>query len=343
MRKTLKWAALLLGLALLGTIGYFTYSFVNFANGIHTDSKDSKFFANVPSATPTAAPKWEGKERVNILLMGGDSRESNNNEPPRSDTLMMASIDPVTKKAYLFSILRDTYVKIPGHGNERINAALAYGGPSLTMQTVSELTGLPIQYYVYTDFQGFAALVNAIGGVEINVEKDMKYTDNWDGPEFDIDLKKGLQTLDGKTALQYVRFRHDKLGDFTRTERQRNFMTALAQKMQRTTSLVRLPSILNKVEPYIETNMPMTDMLKLGSLAYEAKTGGLVSEQIPPAPLLQEKTIGGAQVIAVNQKQLQTYLKELLSGQKPGSPSPSPGSTGGSTSSKTTPTPTPRR
>ncbi|GIP41115.1 transcriptional regulator [Paenibacillus sp. J31TS4] len=341
MRKTLKWTAIVLGIALIGTIGFFAYSFVDFANGIHTDSKDSKFFANVPSASPTAPPKWEGKEQVNILLMGGDSRESNNHEPPRSDTMMLASIDPVTKKAYLFSILRDSYVKIPGHGSDRINAALAYGGPSLTMQTVSEMTGLPIQYYVYTDFEGFVALVNAVGGVEIDVEKDMKYTDKWDGPEFDIDLKKGLQTLDGKTALQYVRFRHDKLGDFTRTERQRKFMTALAQKMQRTTSLVRLPSILNKVEPYIETNMPMTDMLKLGSLAYDAKTEGLVTEQIPPAPLVQEKRIGGADVIGFNQKQLQTYLKELLAGGTPGSPNPS-GSSGSSTGIKN-PTPSPRR
>src|SRR5690606_33720966 len=149
-----------------------------------------------------------GKDRVNILLLGGDSRGLSKNDVPRSDSNMVISVDPVTKKAHLFSILRDTYVRIPGHGMDRINTALVYGGPQLAMQTTSELLGLPIQYFVFTDFQGFMELVDALGGIELDVEKDMKYHDSVE-PEFDIDLKKGLQHLDGKTALQYVRFRHD--------------------------------------------------------------------------------------------------------------------------------------
>ncbi len=126
---------------------------------------------------------------MNVLILGGDSRGLKKNEIPRSDSMMVASIDPVTKKAYLFSILRDTYVKVPGHGNDRINTAVATGGPNLAMKTVSDLLGIPIQYYVYTDFQGFIALVDAIGGIELEVEKDMKYRDS-EEPEFDINLKK---------------------------------------------------------------------------------------------------------------------------------------------------------
>ncbi|MFH5187061.1 LCP family protein [Paenibacillus sp. TAB 01] len=326
MVRKIKWTLLTLLLLLLVGVGYYTYAFLTFANNIQTKPEGGgKMFGTLTSnstskpAETYVPPKWEGKQRVNVLLLGGDSRGLKKNEVPRSDTLMVASIDPITKKAYLFSILRDTYVKIPGQGEDRINAALATGGPNLAMKTVSELLGIPIQYYVYTDFKGFIALVDAIGGIDIDVEKDMKYTDAEDGHEYDINLKKGPQHLDGKTALQYVRFRHDALSDFARTERQRKFMTAVAQKMQSTSSLIRLPKILNSVDPYIETNLSTTDMLKLGSLGYEAKTEGMVSQQIPPSELLIEKRVGGAEVISVNKDKLQAYLKQLFDGTNPSS------------------------
>ncbi len=210
--------------------------------------------------------------------MGGDSR-GKEHDVPRSDTILVASIDPVTKRAHLMSILRDTYVDIPGRGRDRINAAVSYGGPRLAMRTVSQLLGIPIQYYVYTDFEGFVAAVDAVGGIDIEVEKDMKYYDRSDGPEYAIDLKKGWQHLDGRKALQYVRFRHDALSDYARTERQRKFLIALARKMQSTTSLLKLPSIIDKVEPYVETNMTVSDMIKLGALALEAKDRWLMEHR----------------------------------------------------------------
>jgi polyisoprenyl-teichoic acid--peptidoglycan teichoic acid transferase len=321
MARKFKWAFLTLSLILLAGIGYYTYAFLDFANNIQGDSVP-KFGTVRPSQVTKTSdtlvpPKWEGKERVNILLLGGDSRGMTKNEIPRSDSIMVASIDPVTKKAYLFSILRDTYVKIPGHGEDRINTAVATGGPKLAMKTVSDLLGIPIQYYVYTDFKGFIALVDALGGIELDVEKDMKYRDKEDGPEYDIDLKKGVQQLDGKKALQYVRFRHDALSDFSRTERQRKFLQAVATKMQSTSSLIRLPKILSSIDPYIETNLSTMDMIKLGSLGYEAKTEGMISQQIPPQELLAEKRVGGADVISVNKDKLQVYLKALFDGRDP--------------------------
>lgn len=103
--------------------------------------------------------------------------------------MLVASLDPVTKKAYLFSILRDTYTNIPDYGKERINTAITHG-PNTAMKAVSDLLGIPIQYYVYTDFQGFIELVDAVGGVDFYVEKDMRYTSKADNHEYDIDLKK---------------------------------------------------------------------------------------------------------------------------------------------------------
>src|SRR5207244_1377938 len=108
-----------------------------------------------------------------------------------SDSMMVVSIEPNTKKALLISILRDTYVKIPGHGSDRINAAMALGGPTLAMKTVSNLLGIQVQYYVYMDFKGFIGVVDALGGVSIDVEKDMDYEDAEDDHVYDIHLKKG--------------------------------------------------------------------------------------------------------------------------------------------------------
>ena len=313
-KKPSKWLYIILGLllAVVIIIIYFVYSILSFANDIHTDPEDSRF-KNVQNNDEQLPPKWEGTDRVNILILGGDTRGLKENDPPRSDSMIVASIDPVTKKAHLFSILRDTYGAIPGHGKDRINSAITTGGPSLAMQTVTELTGLPIQFYVYTDFKGFIALIDALGGIEFNVEKRMRYIDSHDDPMYHIDLQPGLQQLDGQTALAYVRFRHDALSDYTRTERQRNFLSAVANKLKTTSSIVKLPSLLSGITPYIETNLGLEDMLKLAGLGFEVDTQSIASVQIPPSTLLREETIGGASVITVrDQAALLAYVQEQL-------------------------------
>ncbi len=317
----LKTAAVTLVVLTLGVVGYYGYSFYSFANDDDTPSRFDKF--DDPSAAQSLpkttvdeveyeTPKWEGTDRVNILLLGGDSRGLSKNEIPRSDTMMIASIDPVTKKAHLFSLLRDTYVRIPGHGSERINSAIVLGGPKLAMRTASELTGLDIQYYVYTDFEGFVHLIDEIGGIDFEVEKDMKYKSRADGPEYDIDLKAGMQHMDGRTALQYVRFRHDALSDYARTERQRNFMTAVAQKLQTTSSIIRLPRVLAAIDPYIETNLSVTEMIKLGALGFEARVNEVAGVQLPPSNLLREESVGGASVLTVDPDDLQEFIAETF-------------------------------
>lgn len=273
---------------------------------------DKSIFKNVSAKEEYTPPKWEGKERVNILLMGGDSRGLKKNEVPRSDSIMIVSMDPVTKRGYIFSVLRDTYVDIPGHGQDRINTAIATGGPNLAMKTVEDLLGIPINYYVYADFKGFIALVDAVGGIDIDVEKDMKYSDAADGHIYDINLKKGPQHLDGKHALQYVRFRHDATSDFTRTERQRKFMMAIADKLQGTFSLIKMPQIINKVDPYIETNMSFSNLVKLASLGFEVKNHQTISHQLPPDKLLKEEKIHGAAVITTDKTAVREFVKQTL-------------------------------
>jgi len=308
-----KWivSSVIIILALvIGAVTYWGIGVLGVLDDFQKNPEDSVI--NVPEPEIVVEiPQWEGKERVNILLLGGDVRDADKNGIARSDSMIVASIDPVTKKANLFSILRDTWTKIEGYGEGRINTAITLGGAPLAMKTIGDLLDLEIQYYVYTDFEGFKALVDSIGGIHFDVEKDMKYSDKADGHRYDINLKKGYQLLDGDKALQYVRFRHDALSDFTRTERQRNFLLAVAKEMQSTWNIIRMKTILESVSPYIDTNMNVNDMLKLSQLGFGLQLGE--TAQIPPFEHLIEKVKNGAQIIGYSSEEdIHNYVEELL-------------------------------
>ncbi|MBM7110713.1 LCP family protein [Brevibacillus laterosporus] len=297
---------------ILITAAFFAYKIFGFLSGI----QDTTLFppTSNPTATkPEAPPVWTGTERVNILLMGVDKREMRPHELPRSDSMMLVSIDPQKKTYDLFSIMRDTLVRIPGHGKTRVNEALAYGGPELAMETVSDFVGQPVHYYLITDFEGFKSLIDAVGGVEIDVEKNMRYHDPTDKGKYDINLKKGLQHLDGEKALQYARFRHDATSDYTRTERQRKLLSALATELKSTTTIFQIPKILDSVQPYIQTNLATLDMIKLGSLGMSLKQSGEGGHQLPPMHMFQEANVPGkGAVLLPSEKDVIKYVDEQL-------------------------------
>ncbi|MEK3884832.1 LCP family protein [Paenibacillus sp. PL2-23] len=339
--KSPKWKWIVISLSILlalviAAVGVWGAGVLGELDGMQK-SPENSIFKDIEPEKTVEVPKWEGKERVNIMLLGGDARDAQEGEIARSDSILVASFDPVTKKAHLFSVLRDTYADIEGYGQARVNSAITIGGPSLAMKTVGDMLGLEIQYYVYTDFEGFKALIDKLGGIWFDVEKDMYYTDNADQNRYDIDLQKGYQLLDGDKALQYVRFRHDAMSDFTRTERQRNFLKAVADELQKTWNLIQMKQILESVSPYIETNLSVTDMLKLGQLGLESHVGA--TAQIPPMELVSEDHIGGASVIGIRDDDaLLGYVQEVLSKDETipePSPSPSPDASGGGTSGST--------
>lgn len=194
--------------------------------------------------------------RINILLLGTDEDLGTKT---RTDTIILASLDMENKKVSLLSIPRDTRVNIPGFGENRINSANVFGGVDLVKTSISNLIKVPIDYYVLTNFEGFKGIIDILGGVEIDVEQNMKYR-VYDGM---IDLKKGLQRLDGAKSLQYVRFRHDKLGDITRTQRQQKFLTALAKEMLQAKNIVKLPVLIPKLNEAVKTDLTITQMIGL--------------------------------------------------------------------------------
>lgn len=208
--------------------------------------------------------------RINLVVMGTDERSG---DAGRSDTLMFVSLAPRRGEAAVISIPRDTRVRLPGENRyDRVNTAFGHGGPELVVKTVEEFLGVPVDYYVKTDFSGFERIVDSLGGVEIEVEKRMKYRDR--AQELVIDLQPGKQVLNGNQALGYVRFRNDRFGDVTmvdpssdtyggRIERQHKFLKALARRILQPGTLPKLPALTRELASAVETDIPLDLMLKL--------------------------------------------------------------------------------
>jgi LCP family protein required for cell wall assembly len=220
--------------------------------------------------------------RVNILLIGVDVTLDNRRQVvpiSRSDTLMLISFDPTRNRISALSIPRDTRVFIPRFGENKVNAAYAYGGPGLTVRTVANFIGVPVHYYVKLGPQSFARIIDAIGGVEIDVEKDMKYTDRWAG--LHIDLKKGRQLLDGQRAMHYARFRHDPAGDIGRVERQQKVLLALFYKLKSASAVLNAPQLLRAFSENTQTNLTFNELITLGAFTARLDSSDLKFATLP--------------------------------------------------------------
>ena len=214
--------------------------------------------------------------KKNIVVMGCDVRKD---DVGRSDTLFVVMLDKSKKNAALLSVPRDTRVEIKGHGWDKINAAFAYGGHKLTRETVQDFLGIRLNNYVVVDFQGFKGLVDAVGGVDIDVEKRMYYYDPY--ANFEIDLKPGKQHLDGKTAMQYVRYR-DEDGDIGRIRRQQKFMMALYRQIVSKNIIAKMPGVTKQIMSMVKTDLSLKEMAELGNVMREMVEKGEVKMAMVP-------------------------------------------------------------
>ena len=222
------------------------------------------------------------KDKSTIMIMGVDQRED---DVGRSDTLMVTMIDPKKNKAALLSVPRDTRVKIKGHGYDKINAAYAYGGHKLSESTVEDLLGVRIDHYIIINTHSFQRIIDALGGIDINVEKRMYYEDPWDDDGgLLIDLKPGMQHMNGKTAVTYVRYR-DEEGDIGRIERQQKFMKAVMEKVTSPAIVTRLPAVIKEVMGSIETDLSFRQLLEFAGTLKDAQKNGLKTDMVPGRPL----------------------------------------------------------
>lgn len=220
--------------------------------------------------------------RVNVLIIGVDITLNNQRQVvnvSRADTLMLISFDPQRNRISGFSIPRDTRAVVPGVGEEKINASFAFGGPSLTVRAVQDLLGVPVHYYVKLGPNSFARIIDAIGGIEVDVERDMKYTDQWAG--LYIDLKKGRQVLTGEQAMHYVRFRRDELGDIGRVARQQKLLLVLFDKLKSPSTVFSTPALLRAFVENTQTNLSMTELITLGMFTARLEGAALSFRTLP--------------------------------------------------------------
>ncbi|MEG6586546.1 LCP family protein [Dendrosporobacter sp. 1207_IL3150] len=271
---------------------------------VATSSSYYWFSTNFSDRTKRTAGLMTAQNKMNIMVLGVDERSD---DVGRSDTLFVVTVDTNTKEVAMLSIPRDTRVKIPGHGYDKINHAYSQGGHKLSQEAVEGLLGIPIDHYIKINFSAFNKIVDAVGGVEIDVEKRMYYEDPYDGTDgLVIDLKPGLQQMDGNTAIKYVRYR-DEEGDIGRVQRQQKFIKALMKEVASPTVIPRIPAIIQRVSAAIETDMSTTDMLSMAKILNDAYKNGLKTDMVPGKPaFINEVSYWLPDVIALRQHLAQT-------------------------------------
>ncbi len=234
---------------------------------------------NAPSSQPTLTP-WDGASRVTVLLIGLDYRDWQSGEgASRSDTMILLTLDPLTKTAGMLSIPRDMWVAIPGFQHGKINTAyylgeayqLPGGGPGLAVKTVEQFLGVPINYYAQIDFGAFVKFIDELGGVKIDVPNKITVDLLGSGSSTKKTLQPGVQVLPGEWALAYARNRYTEGGDFDRAKRQQQVILGIRDRIlsldMLPTLIQKAPSLYQQLSSGVHTNLTLDQVAKLALLA----------------------------------------------------------------------------
>lgn len=253
------------------------------------------------------------KERTNILVFGIDAKNPEDVSKRRSDTIMLFSVDGAGKNPVLLSIPRDTRVTIPGRKSpDKINHAHAFGGSELLVETVEGLLGIEVDHYVRVNYRAVEEVVDALGGIEVDVPMNMRYNDPYDDPPLHIDIKKGLQVLDGENAVHFLRFRKGyKNQDIGRIEAQQQFVQALKEKVLSPSIIPKIPQLIEIFYSNVDTDISKTRMLTLGT-----KVAGLNNEEMIKLTLPgNSKYIGGISYYVPDEEEIRQLRNSYLVGE----------------------------
>jgi LCP family protein required for cell wall assembly len=273
---------------------------------------------NLNIFAPRLIPKFARfgviRQPLTVLIVGTDLRFDGNNKPivdgnGRTDTILLVRLDPLNSQIKVLSIPRDSYVPITGYGMTKINAAHVYGGIALTEQTVVNLTGVQIDKYLEISPKILIDFVNLLGGVEIEVEKDMSYVDR--AQNLNINLKQGWQKLNGQKAHEYIRFRHDAEGDIGRIVRQQNFLRALSKALLKPSNFPKAPFAVLTALAEIKTDMPITQFVRIVNWARSLGPISIKTITVP-GEATTLNVPGAGSVWLINQPGLQNVVKELF-------------------------------
>lgn len=276
----------------------------------------SKIYSGLsPSETISETEYKEVEGITNVLLIGTDARTLD--EASRADSIIIATLDNNNKQIRLTSLFRDTLVNIPGHGEGKLNAALAYGGPDLLIQTIKETYGISLDKYVIINFWGFEAIIDQMGGLELNVEDYMldelnKYIGESTGGNDCPVTQSGLQVLNGKQALSYARIRKGVGDDFERTERQRDVLFKVAEKLQKTNP-IKYFEIGNKMLDYVKTNIDIIECVNMAYTIYKFSNFNTEQLSIPALELCVDEEINGNMGLRMDSYKNALILNDFIS------------------------------
>lgn len=282
------------------------------------------------TATPVPVidtiPNWDGKSRVNILLLGVDDR-GDTTAPPRSDTMILVSIDPQSKTVGMVSIPRDLLVTIPGYGQDKINAAYPYGsltkvtGPGLAMLTVQYNFNINIDYYAEVNFTGFQKIVDTLGGVTLDVPAPLK-DDAYPGALNNytrVVFHTGLQHMDGVHALEYARTRHDD-NDFARGIRQQQVLRQLRAQGTQLGLITKAPTLVDELANTVHTDLSLTQTLSLAKLATQMNSSSIHSYNLLSA--VTESNTAAGYYLLPDWKAIGAIMDQAMRGNASASPTP---------------------
>ncbi|MFR2219462.1 MULTISPECIES: LCP family protein [unclassified Clostridium] len=259
--------------------------------GFYKHIKNKIYVKKEPSISNNDSEFKEVEGITNVLLIGVDARDLD--EPCRSDSMIIATLDNNNKKVKLTSLFRDTLVDIPGHGEAKLNSAYMLGGPELLMKTVKETYNVNIDKYIIINFWGFETIVDYIGGIEVDVkdyqlEELNKYIGESTGGNDCPVEKTGIQTLNGKQALSYARIRYNVGDEYERTDRQREVIFKVIEKLQNTKPSKYL-GVMNTMLEYIKTNIDPLEALNMAYTIYKFPSLDVEQLQIPLVALSETR------------------------------------------------------
>lgn len=236
--------------------------------------------------SPGNVAKPKIKKEILFLMMGVDANGVKSYKGIRTDTMMLFRVNLETGSINLLSIPRDTRVLIK-EKLDKINHAHSFGGTTLTMRTVRDFLNLDVNYFVKVDYKAVMAIVDEIGGVDIDVPRRMKYDDPTAKPPLHINIKKGLQTLDGKNAHDFLRWRKNNdgtgypEGDVGRIKAQQMFIKECIKQTLKPKNIFKLPTFIETYYDYVETNIPLDVMIKAAASAKKIDMENMTTNTIP--------------------------------------------------------------
>lgn len=259
-------------------------------------------------------PEWTRSSRLNILLLGIDHRGDEPIEGSRSDTIMVASIDPPSKSVVLVSFPRDMWVSIPNYYPQRINVAHAVGGPTLVAATIQANFGIKIDNFARVDFTGFEEVVDAVGGIIIDAERPVK-DDEYPTEDYGVMrlfLPPGPILLDGKSALMYARSRHSE-SDFGRSRRQQQVLVALRERALQMGIVSKVPALLAIANKAITTDIDTGSIVALGRLGLEMDRNRIKTLVVDETMALPYKGPNGEDLLQPNRQAIQGAILRSFS------------------------------